>query len=616
MSESAPDIPEAFKNERYRRLFVYFKRYVWWFAVGFVFLVATNLLALWIPRQIGQAVASLTDSREAGTLVDIDLVMHYGVVIAVVAVLAGITRILSRVLVFYAGRLIEYDMRNELFENLTALDAEWYQQQSTGDLVSRIINDVNSVRALYGFSILNLVNAAITYMAVLSFMFSVSPRMTWLSLAPYPFIILLMSLFTKVLYVRTQESQAQLATVSAQAQEALAGVQVVRTFAIEDEMNERFGVASDEYRYRNIRLAIVRGMLFPFVASIGSVGGLIVLWFGGRMVIQETLSLGHFVEFSAYITALAWPTAGLGWSLTAWQRGIASFDRLSLILHTSGRIQNTDEKIGDSHTVVESSLPAARLTGDIQFHDVSVRWDDGSVGLKHINATIRQGSFTAVVGRTGAGKSSLVELLVRLRDPSEGTITLQGVPLTDIPLETLRARTGYVPQDAFLFSRSVRDNIEFGRLAQEEMGSTWQSTVRLEDAIRIATLDEAIDGFEDGLDTLVGERGITLSGGQKQRVTIARAVLLDPDILLLDDALASVDTRTEHEILEQLASIMEGRTTILVTHRFNALSIADQILVLDEGELVEEGTHAELLAQGGVYAGMVERQQLEEGMRA
>lgn len=610
MSVNDTDTSPALKQGRISRLAVYFRRYGWWFGGGALFLIATNLLALWVPRQIGGAISSLTESQKTGAPVDVEAIKAFAVTIAILAVLAALARICSRILIFYAGRLIEYDIRNELFEQLTRLDADWYEQQSTGDLISRIINDVNSVRSLYGFSTLNLVNTAITYTVVLSFMFSVSPRMTWLSLAPYPLIILTMSMFTKALYTRTQESQAQLAEVSAHAQEGLAGMQVVRSFAIEDEMNARFGGASDEYARRNVRLAYVRGALFPFVASIGNIGGLIILWFGGRSVIDGGISLGEFVEFSAYITALAWPTAGLGWSLAVWQRGIAGFDRLSLILHTPSSIQDAGMTAEDE----PSAEVKTALQSDIEFDEVTLRWEDESVALDKISVTIPAGGLTAIVGRTGAGKTSMVELIMRLRDPSDGQIRLGDMRLADIPLAQLRSRIGFVPQDAFLFSRSVRDNIEFGRLAHKERGTAWSSNVRLDDAIRIATLDEAIGDFEEGLDTLVGERGITLSGGQKQRVTIARAVRVDPDILILDDALASVDTRTEHRILNELSKIMKGRTTVLITHRFNALTIADKILVMEDGALVEEGTHSELVALGGVYAEMVERQRLEEDL--
>lgn len=601
------DLP-ASSPTRMRRLMVYFLRYRWHFLFGSLLLVATTYTALSIPRQLGSAIGLMREGMAEGATVDIASVRAHALTIAGLAVVACLVRIASRMLLFFAGRLIEYDVRNELFEKLTVLEVDWHHRQSTGDLVSRIINDVNNVRAMYGFGTLSLVNTALTYVMVLSFMFAVSPQMTWLSLMPYPVIILVMRFFSRALFVRTQESQAQLSEISSQAQEALSGVQVVRSFAIEDQINERFVGASDEYVRRNLRLAVVRGALDPFIASIGSIGGLIVLWFGGRFVVQGGLTIGQYVEFSAYITALAWPTASLGFAITMWQRGIASFDRILLILGTTPEVREPSAEARARHPRDE----AKRLTGDIVFDDVSLQWDDGSTALEGINVCLPAGKITAIVGRTGSGKTTLVELIARLRDPTKGEVRIGGRPLPAIPIDELRSAIGYVPQDPFLFSRSVRANIELGKHAREEEGREFQSAISLEDAVRIANLDEAVETFEDGLNTLVGERGITLSGGQKQRVTLARALLLDPDILILDDALASVDTRTEHAILEALATVMQGRTTILVTHRFNALALADQILVLEEGRVVEEGSYEALIARGGIFAEMNERQRLQE----
>ena len=593
---------------RLARLWVYFYRYRWHFLFGSLLLLATTYTALSIPRQLGGAVGVMREGMAPGAEIRVDAVRRFAVNIVVLAVIACFVRIASRMLIFFAGRLIEYDVRNELFAKLTELELDWHHRQSTGDLVSRIINDVNNVRAMYGFGTLSFVNTGLTYILVLSFMFKVSPAMTWLSLMPYPFIVFGMRLFTKALFVRTQESQAQLSVISSQAQEALSGVQVVRAFAIEEQINERFERASDEYVRRNIRLAVVRGALDPFIASIGSVGGLIILWFGGRFVINDTLTIGQYVEFSAYITALAWPTASLGFSITMWQRGVASFDRLMLIMGTSSRVAPPEAEVRARHPRDEER----RLTGDIVFDHVSLQHDDGREALQDVSLRLPSGSITAIVGRTGSGKTTLVEMIARLRDPSSGEIRIDDRPLSSIPLDELRAAIGFVPQDPFLFSRSVRGNIELGKLAREEEGSTFESGISLDDAVRIASLDEAVSSFEDGLDTLVGERGITLSGGQKQRVTIARALLLDPDILILDDALASVDTRTEHAILEELAKVMKGRTTLLVTHRFNALSLADRILVMDDGRIVEEGSYDELMARGEIFAEMAERQRLQE----
>jgi ATP-binding cassette subfamily B protein len=599
-------------ESRTRRLLRYFRRYWVLFVVGIVFLVATNICALLIPRQIGSAVQALQDATSNDIQLVINDIKPFAITIMLLAVGAAVTRIASRLFIFYAGRYIESDVRNELFEKLTNLSVDYFEKQSTGDLVSRIINDVNNIRVLFGFSTLNLVNTVVTFAVVLSLMFSVSPELTWYSLAPYPIIMALMMLWTRALYTRTQESQEQLANVSTHSQEALSGVSVIKAFSMQPAITQRFRGASDDYVDINLKLAMVRGSLFPFVGSIGNIGALIVLWFGGQQVIGGEIQLGTFVEFSGYITALAWPTAGLGWALTVWQRGTASFDRLSHILARTPTIRDANTE-GNFQRL--SGEQRGRLRGDIEFDHVTLEHDDGTVALSDVDITIPGGSTVAIVGRTGAGKSTIVDLLSRLRDPTTGTISIGGRDLRDIPVRELRACLGLVPQDPFLFSRSVRDNIRLGVLArehEEDDASAGLGALSVNDASQIAHLGEALDSFEDGLDTLVGERGITLSGGQKQRVTIARALILDPDILILDDALSSVDTQTERRILEEFEDVMKDRTTVLITHRFNALELVDRIYVLEGGKVWESGSHEELIARNGLYAEMVERQRIEE----
>ena len=593
---------------RLLRLFLGCKRI---FAIGAVFLVVTNVLALQIPSLLGDAIEHLRVTKGGG--VDGDFIAHSVLMIVLLALGSAAARIMSRIFIFNGGRQVEYQLRNQVFTHLTGLARDYFERVSTGDLVSRTINDVNYVRVLFGVGTLHIVNTSVAYVIILSMMASVDSTLTWWALAPYPLFLLVMRLFTSAIYKRTQQTQAQLGEISAQAQENLSGMAVVKAFAIEAEASTRFKAVSDLYLEKNMSLAKVRGAMNPYVASIGGIGTLIVLGFGGSSVIEGTITLGQFVEFSAYIVRLAWPTMAMGWVISLWQRGMAGFDRLCDILEVAPEIVNP--AAGDAQTLAPRDLNEAR--GELVFEDVSLVYDDGTTALRDLNLTIKAGTTVAIVGRTGAGKSSLVELIPRLRDPVSGTIRLDGVPLNALSLRELRGHIGFVPQSPFLFSTTIDENIRFGLLAREALVSdgrvpAQESTLTRDDAIRVAALKDEIPVLIDGLETIVGERGVTLSGGQKQRVTIARAVLLDPTVLILDDSLASVDTQTERRILEELSVIMRGRTSILVTHRFNALEVVDEVIVLDEGRLVERGKHRELIAAGGYYAAMVERQRLEE----
>ena len=580
-----------FEARRLGQLWRYLRPVLPRFLVGAVFLVATNLLALRIPRAIGAALEHL---RAAGdpAAIDVALVEGFALTIALLAVSSAVARILSRILIFNAARIIEYKLRADLFEHLTRMDTAWFQRTSTGDLVSRITNDVTYVRLLYGFGVLHMVNTLVACVLVIGLMFDVNPGLALLALIPYPLMLVVTRLFTRAIYTRTQTAQDALGQLSARAQENLAGMAVVKAFGAEDRESARFRAVSDLYLDRNMALARVRGALNPIMGSIAGVGTLVVLGYGGLQVIEGDLTLGALVEFSNYIVILAFPTLAMGWVLAMWQRGIAAFDRLREILDAS-------PSLADPHP--EDALALEGPLGDIALHNVSLTYDDGTRALAGLDLTIKAGSKVAIVGRTGAGKSSLLSLLPRMRDPSEGHITVGGLPLDSLPLADLRRQIAIVPQDPFLFSMTVRENVL--------LGARSDSTLSLDDALRVACMSGDLVALPNGLDTLIGERGVTLSGGQKQRLTIARAVLTNPSLLILDDALASVDADTERKILEALAQVMTGRTTLMVTHRTNALALFDEVVVLDRGRIVQRGHHDALAAVDGLYRQLTLKQQ-------
>ena len=581
-------------------LWRYFAQVKHLFLIGVVFLLGTNLLALRIPREVGGAIEHLKQAASLSAI-DVRVVEGHALTIAMLAVGAGLARILSRIFIFNAARAIEYNIRGALFSHLTLMDTGWFQRASTGDLVSRITNDVTYVRVFYGFGTLHIVNTTMAVLIVLGLMLGVSWELTIYALMPYPIILLTMRLFTRAIYTRTQATQAQLGEVSARAQENLSGMAVIKAFGRESQEIETFKAASDDYLVKNMALARVRGALGPYMGSVAGIGTLVVLWLGGNEVIAGHMTLGAYVEFSSYVVILSWPTVAMGWVLSVWQRGLAGFDRLLEILRAVPTVREVDDPIPlqDAHGQVN--------LGDIVIRGVSLTYEDGTQALKDINLRIKAGSRVAVVGRTGSGKSTLVHMLPRLRDPTTGTIEIGGRPLDQVALGELRRQIGYVSQDPFLFSMTVKENVLIGTHGRAQAGG-----LSLDEAMDIAHMSGDLGALPDGLETLVGERGITLSGGQKQRLTIARAVLTDPRLLILDDALSSVDTATERQILEALDKIMAGRTTLMVTHRFNALSLFDDIVVLDQGRIIERGTHDALIDKGGLYCRLYQQQMAEE----
>jgi ATP-binding cassette subfamily B protein len=617
----------------FKRLLPFLLRYRLRYLGGAACLLVATTMAVGIPWTVKRAVDALERDGAAA---------HLGPFVLLILLLAaahGVARLGSRFAMLGAGQWVEHDLRTALYARLLTLPPAFYHLHRTGDLMSRASNDISALRALAGFGSVMLIGTLFAFAGTLGAMWMIDPWLTLFAMAPFPGLVVIAKRFNHDVEVRSTAVQEQLGALSAKAQENLTGMAVVRAYTMEEREIAEFARLNAEYRTRNLALARVQSVSWPLMGLVSGVGALIVLWLGGKAVVDGRISLGSFVAFNGYLAQLAWPTIALGWTLASIQRGLAAMQRVTEILDArphestdglsgapglsadwgsagviSGPPQMKKNASAEPPTFLpggpkpelppDSPQPELLPNGPLEFKHLTFAYDDRGPALRDVSFVVPAGSVVAVVGPTGSGKSTLGTLLCRLYEPPRGTVWIGGCDVLDLPLGPLRRSVGYVPQESFLFSRPLRDNV---RLADEHA-----SPDRLEEVARTAGLADDLGALPAGWDTVVGERGLTLSGGQRQRVALARALVADPPFLVLDDVLASVDAAKEWEITRALRAAASGRTTLLMTHRLKAAAEADRIVVLDEGRVVEEGRHAELVAAGGLYARLWRVQQLED----
>lgn len=575
-----------------RKLLSYFAPYKRTMIIGIACVFMTNLVRMGAPLVLRHAVDDLAAQITHSKL------LEYAGLLILISVGQGVFLFTQRRLLINMSRDVEYDLRNDFYEHLQKLPFEFYQTHRTGDLMARATNDLSAVRMIVGPALMYSMNTVFAMALLVPLMAAISWRLTLLAFLSMPLVATATNYFSKRIHERFEKVQEYFGTVSNRAQESLAGVRVIRAYAQEVPEIESFKLVNREFVNRNLKLIRLSGIFHPILQFFIGLGFIAVLWYGGSLVIGGTISIGQFVQFTLYLGYLVWPMIALGWVINIFQRGMASMGRMHAIMS----IEPTIRDAVDNRNITA-------IEGEIEFRNLTFTYGEArDPVLKEINLHIEAGRTVAFVGAVGSGKSTLMNLITRLLDAEPGEVLIDGRPIREIPLGVLRASIGYVPQETFLFSETIAENIAFGveHATREE----------IERAATEAGIIEDILEFPEGFDTIVGERGITLSGGQKQRTAIARALIRRPKILILDDALSSVDTYTEENILAHLRRIMVGRTSLIVSHRVSTVKDADLIVVLEDGGIAERGTHDSLIDRGGIYAELYEKQLLEEELAA